>query len=76
MTFPRFDSPDPESDDLEEVNVYDMDNAPEGRVGLGSAGASPMFNEIRVTGRSVRPVEALGKLATTWGRVRGGPARR
>jgi hypothetical protein len=74
-TVTLFANSDAESDDLEEVNVYDMDSAPEGRVGLGAAGASPTFNEIRVTGRNVQPVEAPGKLATTWARVRGEPAR-
>ena len=33
------------------------------------------INEIRVTGRNVRPVEAQGKLATTWGRVRAASPR-
>ena len=69
-TVTLFASSEPESDSLEEVNVYDMDSAPEGRVGLGAAGASPVFIEIRVTGRNVRTVEAQGKLAATWARVR------
>ena len=74
-TVTLFASSDPGSDDLDEVNVYEMDSPPEGRVGLGAAGASPLFNEIRVTGRGVRPVEAREKLATTWGRVRADASR-
>ena len=69
-TVTLYASSDPEGDDLQETNVYEMDSPPEGRVGLGAAGASPMFNEIRVTAKGVRPVEARGKRATTWGRVR------
>jgi len=60
----------PESEDLNEENSYEMDDEPEGRIGLGAAGASPMFNEIAVTGKSIRAVRPLDKMAMTWGKVK------
>ena len=65
-----FGSSEPEGKNLNETNVYEMDGKPKGRIGLGAAGASPMFNEIAVTGKNVRAVESVNKLAVTWGKVK------
>ena len=65
-----FASSEPEGKNLNEENSYVMDKAPKGRIGLGAAGASPMFNEIKVTGKSVKAVKPANKLAMTWGKIR------
>ena len=68
-----FGSSTPESEDLKEENEFEMNKAPKGRIGLGSAGAAPSFNWIRVTGKNVVnlfSVDPQGKLATTWGKVK------
>jgi len=68
-------SSEPESEDLDEGNLCTLPDPPKGRIGLGSAGASPMFNWFRVTGRNVLnlfSVEPGGKLATSWGEIKGG----
>jgi hypothetical protein len=44
-----------------------------GAIGLASAGASPLFDWIRVTGKNVEDlfnVAPKGKLATTWGKIK------
>ena len=66
-------SSEPESEDLDEGNLCTLPDPPRGRIGLGSAGASPMFNWFRVTGPSVSdlfPVEPGGKLAANWGGIK------
>jgi len=65
-----FGSSEPEGKNLNETNVYKMDKKPEGRVGLGAAGASPMFNEVRVTGKSVKAVKTKNKLAMAWCKIK------
>ena len=65
-----FGSSKPESKDLNEENFYEMDKEPKGRIGLGAAGASPMFNEIAVTGNNIRAVEPTDKKAVTWGKIK------
>ena len=58
-------SSEPEGKDLNEKNYE-----PKGRIGLGAAGASPMFNEIAVTGKNIRAVNPADKMAVIWGRVK------
>jgi len=65
-----FGSSKPEGKDLNEKNFYTMNKKPEGRIGLGAAGASPMFNEIAVTGNNIRAVKPVDKISVTWGKVK------
>jgi hypothetical protein len=63
-------SSDPESNKLDEGNVCTLPDAPEGRIGLGAAGASPMFNEFKVTAQSLQVHTRNDKLATTWAKIK------
>jgi hypothetical protein len=65
-----FGSSKPGSDKLDEENACTLPDAPEGRIGLGSAGASPMFNEFKVTAQSLQVATRNGKLATTWAKIK------
>lgn len=63
----------PEGKNLKEKHVFKKKTAPRGRLGLAAAGASPMFNHIKITGRNVEnlfPVSPRDKLGTTWGRIK------
>ena len=67
-----YGSSEPGSEDLNESNVCTLPEPPRGRIGLGSAGASPMFNWFRVTGPSVTTtaVNPVDRLTTTWAGIR------
>jgi len=65
-----FGSSEPEGKNLSEQNFYKMEREPKGRIGLGAAGASPMFNEVAVTGKNIRTVKPADKKAVTWGKVK------
>ena len=68
-----FASSTPEAKNLNEGNEFTLDKAPTGRIGLAAAGASPIFDWIRVTGKNVEDlfnVDPKGKLATTWGTLK------
>ena len=65
-----FGSSEPESDDLDEESACTLPNEPEGRIGISSAGASPMYNEFRVTADSLKLITSKDKLATTWAKVK------
>ena len=63
-------SSEPGSDKLDEGNSCTLPDMPEGRIGLGAAGASPMFNEFKVTAQSLQVAARNGKLATTWAKIK------
>lgn len=65
-----FGSSEPESDKLDEENFCTLPDIPEGRIGLGAAGASPMFNEFKVTAESLNVATPGDSLATTWAKIK------
>ena len=63
----------PEGEKLKEKHVFKKKTAARGRLGLAAAGASPMYNHIKVTGPNVEdlfPVSPRDKLGATWGRIK------
>ena len=63
----------PEGEKLKEKHVFKKKTAPRGRLGLAAAGASPMYNHIKVTGPNVEdlfPVSPRDRLGATWGRIK------
>ena len=63
----------PEGENLKEKHVFKKKTPPRGRLGLAAAGASPMFNHIKITGRNVEDLFSVSpqdKLGATWGRIK------
>ena len=65
-----FASSTPESDKLDEENSCTLPDVPRGRIGLGAAGASPMFNSFKVTAASLGMHMRDGSLAATWANIK------
>ena len=58
---------------LKEKHVFRKKTAPKGRLGLAAAGASPMYNHIKITGPNVEdlfPVSLRGRLSTIWAQIK------
>ena len=63
----------PNGDKLKEKHVFEMNKTPTGRLGLAAAGASPMYNHIKVTGPNVEDLFSVSpkeRLVVTWGRIK------
>ena len=68
-----FGNSKPEGEKLKEKHVFKKKTAARGRLGLAAAGASPMYNHIKVTGQNVEdlfPVSPRDRLGATWGRIK------
>ena len=67
-----YGSSEPGSENLDESNTCTLPGPPTGRIGLSAAGASPMYNWIRVTGPSVTTtaVSPIDRLAATWAGIK------
>ena len=62
-----------EGEKLKEKHVFKKKTAARGRLSLTAAGASLMYNHIKVTGPKVEdlfPVSPRDKLGATWGRIK------
>jgi len=58
---------------MKEKHMFKKKTAPRGRLGLAAAGASPIYNPIKVTGPNIEdlfPVSPRDKLGATWGRIK------
>ena len=58
---------------MKEKHMFKKKTAPRGRLGLAAAGASPIYNPIKVTGPNIEdlfPVSPRDKLSATWGRIK------
>ena len=62
-----------EGEKLKAKHVFKKKTAARGRLSLAAAGASLMYNHIKVTGPNVEdlfPVSPRDKLGATWGRIK------